>query len=339
MKGVTLSYTVKKATKLLTKPKSNATKIYRTIITKETLKRCAGTIHNLEIDGKQENDTDNSKAIQICDYKTEENNCRVSSPDDIAAKSTSAYDSQNLRYEGEVAIYTDINDGREYQWDKEKKEWCLRNNIVYGFEDDTHVYTDGDGTKYFWDKEKNAWFPKVDEDFMARYQLNYGFIDSTKVEVTQSQKFDKSLVDEKTKKVKGEKRKASEPTWFEVDETQNTNVYVSHLPLDIEEEEFVDLMQKCGLVMRDPQFGKFKVKLYKEPGTHILKGDGLCSYIRIESVDLALKLLDGYDFKGHKIKVERAKFRMKGEYDPKLKPKMKKKKDKLKLKKQQEKIV
>ncbi|CAH1113373.1 unnamed protein product [Psylliodes chrysocephalus] len=247
-----------------------------------------------------------------------------------------SYDSKNVHYEGDLAIYTDPSTNTQYTWDTEKNEWVLKNNVEYGFEDDTHVYTDAEGVKYFWDKDKNAWFPKIDDDFMARYQMSYGFVDNTNIMVKKDVPPPK--VEEKEKKVKGEKRKASDPTWFEVDEAQNTNVYISNLPTDIEEEEFIDLMQKCGLVMRDPQSGHFKFKLYREPGTNHLKGDALCTYIRIESVDLALKLLDGYDYKGHKIKVERAKFQMKGNFDPKLKPKMKKKKDKLKLKKQQEKL-
>ncbi|CAG9855599.1 unnamed protein product [Phyllotreta striolata] len=244
-------------------------------------------------------------------------------------------DSKNVHYEGDVAVYTDTESGAQFTWDKEKNEWVLR-NVEYGFEDDTHVYTDSEGVKYFWDKEKNAWFPKVDDDFMARYQMNYGFVDNTNVEVKNNDPPPK--LQEKAKKNKGEKRKASAPTWFEVDETQNTNVYVSNLPTDIEEEEFIDLMQKCGLVMRDAQSGKFKIKLYKEPGTDYLKGDALCTYIKVESVELALNILDGFNYKGRKIGVEKAKFQMKGDFDPNLKPKMKKKKDKLKIKKQQEKL-
>ncbi|VEN41922.1 unnamed protein product [Callosobruchus maculatus] len=246
----------------------------------------------------------------------------------------SAYDPKDIHYEGEIAVYTDPNTGTQYQWDKDKNEWVLK-KVTYGFEDDTHVYTDSDGVKYFWDREKAAWFPKVDDDFMAMYQMSYGFVDNTKVEV---KKEEISKVEPKPKKVKGEKRKASEPQWFELEESLNTNVYVSNLPTDIDEQEFVDLMQKCGLVMKDLQTGKFKVKLYKEPGSDNLKGDALCTYIKIESVDLALNLIDGYEYKGNKIKVERAKFQMKGDFDPKLKPKMKKKKEKLKMKKQQEKL-
>lgn len=255
---------------------------------------------------------------------------------------STSYDVKDIHYEGSVAIYTDPKSGYQYEWNTEKQEWTLKNNVVYGFEDDTHTYTDNDGVKYFWDKEKNAWFPKINDDFMAQYQMNYGFIDNTNLK-TDNKKIEEKKVEpkespEKEPKIKGVKRKPTEPTWFEPDENQNTKVYVSNLPSDITEEEFVDLMQKCGLVMRDPKTGKMKIKLYTEPKTDILKGDALCTYIRIESVDLAIKLLDGYDFKGKKIKVERAKFQMKGAYDPKLKPKMKKRKEKLKEKRMQEKL-
>lgn len=51
---------------------------------------------------------------------------------------------------------------------------------------------------------------------------------------------------------------------------------------------------------------------------------------------MAIKLMDGSDLRGCKVKVERAKFQMRGEYNPSLKPK-KKKQDKEKIKKMQEK--
>ncbi|ETN58178.1 hypothetical protein AND_010258 [Anopheles darlingi] len=57
--------------------------------------------------------------------------------------------------------------------------------------------------------------------------------------------------------------------------------------------------------------------------------------LQVESVDLALSILDNYDVRGHKIKVQRAEFQMRGEYNPKLKPKMRKK-EKERLKKMQE---
>lgn len=79
-----------------------------------------------------------------------------------------------------------------YKWDTEKNEWVLKENIgtlesrqdtaspVYGMDDEGHhIYTDKDGAVFFWDVERKAWFPKIDEDFMARYQMSYGFIDNT----------------------------------------------------------------------------------------------------------------------------------------------------------------
>lgn len=53
-------------------------------------------------------------------------------------------------------------------------------------------------------------------------------------------------------------------------------------------------------------------------------------------MELALNILDGYKLRGRQIKVQRAKFQMRGEYNPSLKPK-KKKKDKEKEKKMKEK--
>lgn len=56
---------------------------------------------------------------------------------------------------------------------------------------------------------------------------------------------------------------------------------MSNLPLDITEQEFIDLMQKCGLIMKDVDNGQMKIKLYTERGTNILKGDALCTYIKV----------------------------------------------------------
>ncbi|XP_065217750.1 17S U2 SnRNP complex component HTATSF1 [Planococcus citri] len=218
----------------------------------------------------------------------------------------------------------------------------------YSYEGDTHIYTDpNDGTVYFWDKEKKAWFPKIDDTFIAYYQMSYGFTapDSAPKDEAPSNQNEPvaSKVNQNPPEVPENnlKRKAEpEPAkWFNLDDEHNTKVYVSNLPLDITEVEFVDLMQKCGLVMKDLESGKMKIKLYTDPATKTLKGDALCTYIKKESVDLALKLLDDYEFRGKKIKVEKAHFTMKGNaYDPSLKPKKKRRKDKEKLKKMQEKL-
>lgn len=67
--------------------------------------------------------------------------------------------------------------------------------------------------------------------------------------------------------------------------------------------------------MKDPRTNKPKVKFYKDEQGN-LKGDATCCYIKKESVELALQILDGWDLNGHKVRVERAKYELKGEFDP-----------------------
>ncbi|KAM5315351.1 LOW QUALITY PROTEIN: 17S U2 SnRNP complex component HTATSF1-like [Glossophaga mutica] len=186
-----------------------------------------------------------------------------------------------------------------------------------------------DDTPYEWDLEKKAWFPKITEDFIAIYQANYGFSNDDAssstanvqdVSVRPAEKPPQRKISEPTDPQKrGEKRKA-ESGWFHVEEDRNTNVYVSGLPPDITVAEFIQLMSKFGIIMRDSQTEEFKVKLYKDNQGN-LKGDGLCCYLKKESVDLALKLLDEDEIRGYKLHVEVAKFQLKGEYDASKKKK------------------
>ncbi|XP_069723419.1 17S U2 SnRNP complex component HTATSF1 [Phaenicophaeus curvirostris] len=197
---------------------------------------------------------------------------------------------------------------------------------------DPFTYVDpADGAAYEWDREKKAWFPKITEDFLATYHANYGFhaddTDSSSASATATES--KQAVSSKTSgtqpsasekgpqqtdpKQKGEKRKL-EPGWFHVEEDRNTNVYVTGLPPDITKDEFVQVMSKCGIIMRDPQTEEHKIKLYKDKEGN-LKGDGLCCYLKRESVQLALRLLDEAEIRGYKLHVEVAKFQLKGEYD------------------------
>lgn len=218
---------------------------------------------------------------------------------------------KNYEFDGQTYIYTDKATNITYKFDQENNKWLVKDDKVssdskkssqmgkkeesgpeagsaeaFGFENDTHTYTDpNDGSVYFWDKEKNAWFPKVDEDFMAKYQMSYGFTDTN---TPQPKSPEEPKEPPPTQKIKEEKeqrrveakRKAQEPpTWFEVDEAHNTAIYVSGLPLDITIEELTQLFTKCGLIARDER-GKDKIKLYKD-GNGEPKGDALCTYIKV----------------------------------------------------------
>uniref|UniRef100_A0A8C5KJP6 HIV-1 Tat specific factor 1 n=2 Tax=Jaculus jaculus TaxID=51337 RepID=A0A8C5KJP6_JACJA len=143
-------------------------------------------------------------------------------------------------------------------------------------------------TPYEWDLDKKAWFPKITEDFIATYQANYGFSnDGASSSTSNAQDISTKTAEEPPQREvpetadprkRGEKRKA-ESGWFHVEEDRNTNVYVSGLPPDITVDEFIQLMSKFGIIMRDPQTEEFKVKLYKDNQGN-LKGDGLCCYLK-----------------------------------------------------------
>lgn len=238
----------------------------------------------------------------------------------------------------------DTSDEDEYEDDNDYGDGTAppgcRNDPNISYDGETYTKKDPtDGMTYEWEVSKRAWFPKLDEEFMTTYQLSYGFNpDGTKNE--NPLKFDDS--EEEEEEVKKEEPKEDEknkkPSWFEVDDKTNTKVYVSNLPCDLTEDQFIDLMEKCGMILKDLE-NEYKIKLYKDEEGNF-KGDALCTYIRRESVELALQILDEYqvDGKGQKIKVEVAKFQLKGEYNPKLKPKKKRKKDLDKMQKKQEKL-
>nr|XP_029526086.1 HIV Tat-specific factor 1 isoform X1 [Oncorhynchus nerka] len=194
-----------------------------------------------------------------------------------------------------------------------------------------------DGTVYDWDHDKKAWFPKITEDFLAAYQANYGFTKDgqhdpnaacapdtdTTAKPEEGKKAEKRTDTEQLKdgkKEKGEKRKADTAAWFDVETDKNTNVYVSGLPPDITTEEFVEVMSKCGIVMRDPISEEYKVKLYRD-GQGNQKGDGLCCYLKKESVALAERLIDESEIRGYQLHVEAARFELKGQYDASKKKK------------------
>ncbi|XP_017344282.2 HIV Tat-specific factor 1 [Ictalurus punctatus] len=216
--------------------------------------------------------------------------------------------------------------------------------------DDPYTYVDPeDGTAYDWDHEKKAWFPKITEDFIAAYQANYGFSEDGAAVATgepqpekpkeeKEEKREEEVTDSgsaKEENKKGEKRKA-EPGWFDIEQEKNTNVYVSGLPLDITPDEFVELMSKCGIIMRDPMTEDYKIKLYKDSEGN-QKGDGLCCYLKRESVALAERLLDEYEMRGYRLHVEAARFELKGQYDA-SKKKKKNKEYRKKLQQQQKQL-
>ncbi|CAI4227699.1 unnamed protein product [Auanema sp. JU1783] len=170
-----------------------------------------------------------------------------------------------------------------------------------------------DGVRTKWNATTQQWEKdvEVDESFIAQYQAGYG------VEYDYEKMNEERRALNPPKQEKKGKRAAAEPRpegWIDMDDKVNA-IYLSNLPTDITDEEFLNFVSKCGVVQPDARNGKPKAKLYKDEEGN-LKGDGRCCYIKKESVDLALQILDGFMLKNREVKVEKAHFEIKGDYDP-----------------------
>lgn len=120
---------------------------------------------------------------------------------------------------------------------------------------------------------------------------------------------------EKRKKKKEKRKEKKKHQWYS--SRINSNIYVNYLPVDITEKELIEFFSRCGFIRKDPRTEEHKIKLYKDKQTGRYKGDALISYLREESVQLAVDLLNDSEIRpGHKIKVEKAKFEQKGDYQP-----------------------
>uniref|UniRef100_A0A0K0CZ94 RRM domain-containing protein n=1 Tax=Angiostrongylus cantonensis TaxID=6313 RepID=A0A0K0CZ94_ANGCA len=173
---------------------------------------------------------------------------------------------------------------------------------------------DWNATKQEWQREDESI-----EDFIATYQANYG-IQYDYSEFYLALKSEKSKSNSTEKKVEKKAGGAAEVQgWVDMQEKVHA-VYVSNLPTDITYEEFKEFMSKCGVIQPDARTNKPKLKLYVDEEGQ-LKGDGRCCYIKKESVDLALSILDGYNLRGKEVRVEKARFELKGEFDPSKKRK------------------
>jgi HIV Tat-specific factor 1 len=115
-------------------------------------------------------------------------------------------------------------------------------------------------------------------------------------------------------KKKTDWRKQKKATTFQAAKI-NTNVFVQGLPVDTTTERLVEYFSKCGLIRRDQLTDEPCVKLYKDGVTGAPKGEGLVSFEKEESVDLAIELLDGDQnmAPGHTLRVTPAEFTQKGE--------------------------
>ncbi|GMG40582.1 unnamed protein product [Ambrosiozyma monospora] len=91
---------------------------------------------------------------------------------------------------------------------------------------------------------------------------------------------------------------------------RNTCIYVTNLSRTTTREELERTFSKYGIIAVNLSTGEKKIKMYKDPNGRF-KGDCLVEYLREESCELAISLLDGTLFNpwdGIRIKVVKATF-------------------------------
>lgn len=165
------------------------------------------------------------------------------------------------------------------------------------------------------------------------------------------------------------KKEASAGGFFKLEDKNNPHAYVTGLPTEnFELEQFRAFMSKCGIIQENAE-GEPKIKMcvhifpvllklvfikgntaYRTGTLHrystdgVLNGDGRCTYLKPESVDLAITLLDQTEIvPGFKVTVARATFEAKAVSADvaavKRKPKGKGKSDKDAKKRQEKRLL
>lgn len=93
----------------------------------------------------------------------------------------------------------------------------------------------------------------------------------------------------KRKKSKKKKKNRGGEGW---DKASNKWVYVTGLPSDATVEELESHFKQVGILAVDPETQQPRVKIYRDP-TGAPKGDASVAYVRPESVELAVEILNG----------------------------------------------
>ncbi|KAL8292020.1 hypothetical protein RQP46_001486 [Phenoliferia psychrophenolica] len=145
------------------------------------------------------------------------------------------------------------------------------------------------GSELEWEVGRGVWVPVLDTSILAAQQAAYsvaGVDESTPVaaELARLAKKRKTEDGESSgpKKAKRPAKAASAP--------RNTAIYVSHLPPTATTAQLASVFGKAGLILEDAE-GEPRIKMYEDENGKF-KGEALVVYLKAESVDLAVTLMD-----------------------------------------------
>lgn len=88
----------------------------------------------------------------------------------------------------------------------------------------------------------------------------------------------------------------------------NTFIYITGLPDDVTKEELRDHFVRCGVIRLDPNTGEDQIRIYTND-QGIPKGDARIGYAMIESVNMAVEMLNEKELRpGYVLTVCQAEF-------------------------------
>lgn len=169
--------------------------------------------------------------------------------------------------------------------------------ISYDQSEEKWIFEDPDTNEFFE-------FNHVLERWIPSTFANDGNLTEAQKEIQEKKK-------QKLQELKEEKqsRKKSAP---------QTAVYISNLPLDADLTELKQIFSKYGIIAEDLLAGKPKIKLYTDDDGKF-KGDALVVYLKPESVELSIQMLNGTKLRvnGGDITVQKAEFKEKTDTEAK----------------------